>query len=96
MGEEAKYEGMCLLFDGLQQPILNKQVGKLKAVFLEPVHLRPPSGKGSMSPSLSAICFSFVFVFSLLAQLTYVLLDIAIQELFPELNRVNRRSPSFA
>ncbi|CAF89346.1 unnamed protein product, partial [Tetraodon nigroviridis] len=26
--------------------------------------------------------------------LTYVLLDIAIQELFPELNRVNRR-PSF-
>lgn len=50
MGEEAKYEGMCLLFDGLQQPILNKQVGKLKAVFLEPVHLRPPSGKGSMSP----------------------------------------------
>lgn len=30
MGEEAKYEGICLLFDGLQQPILNKQVGKLK------------------------------------------------------------------
>ncbi|XP_029682770.1 sorting nexin-14 isoform X2 [Takifugu rubripes] len=44
MGEEAKYEGIRLLFDGLQQPILNKQ-------------------------------------------LTYVLLDIAIQELFPELNR---------
>lgn len=42
IGEEAKYEGVCLLFDGLQQPVLNKQ-------------------------------------------LTYVLLDIAIQELFPEL-----------
>nr|XP_040054654.1 sorting nexin-14-like isoform X5 [Gasterosteus aculeatus aculeatus] len=43
IGEEAKYEGVRLLFDGLQQPVLNKQ-------------------------------------------LTYVLLDIAIQELFPELN----------
>ncbi|XP_039641803.1 sorting nexin-14-like isoform X8 [Perca fluviatilis] len=42
--EEAKYEGVRLLFDGLQQPVLNKQ-------------------------------------------LTYVLLDIAIQELFPELNK---------
>lgn len=45
IGEEAKYEGVCLLFDGLQQPVLNKQ-------------------------------------------LTYVLLDIAIQEVFPELSRV--------
>ncbi|XP_034715127.1 sorting nexin-14-like isoform X5 [Etheostoma cragini] len=44
IGEEAKYEGVRLLFDGLQQPVLNKQ-------------------------------------------LTYVLLDIAIQELFPELNK---------
>uniref|UniRef100_A0A3P8QA13 Sorting nexin-14 n=1 Tax=Astatotilapia calliptera TaxID=8154 RepID=A0A3P8QA13_ASTCA len=46
IGEEAKYEGVRLLFDGLQQPVLNKQ-------------------------------------------LTYVLLDIVIQELFPELNKVN-------
>ncbi|NXA70981.1 SNX14 protein, partial [Mohoua ochrocephala] len=45
IGEEAKYEGIRLLFDGLQQPVLNKQ-------------------------------------------LTYVLLDIAIQELFPELSKV--------
>lgn len=30
MGEEAKYEGIRLLFDGLQQPILNKQVRKHK------------------------------------------------------------------
>ncbi|XP_034965342.2 sorting nexin-14 [Zootoca vivipara] len=45
IGEEAKYEGIRLLFDGLQQPVLNKQ-------------------------------------------LTYVLLDIGIQELFPELNEV--------
>ncbi|XP_017269617.1 sorting nexin-14 isoform X3 [Kryptolebias marmoratus] len=44
IGEEAKYEGVRLLFDGLQQPVLNKQ-------------------------------------------LTYVLLDIAVQELFPELNK---------
>uniref|UniRef100_A0A8C3ATM0 Sorting nexin 14 n=1 Tax=Cyclopterus lumpus TaxID=8103 RepID=A0A8C3ATM0_CYCLU len=47
IGEESKYEGVRLLFDGLQQPVLNKQ-------------------------------------------LTYVLLDIAIQELFPELNKVTR------
>lgn len=26
IGEEAKYEGVRLLFDGLQQPVLNKQV----------------------------------------------------------------------
>lgn len=44
IGEEAKYEGVCLLFNGLQQPVLNKQ-------------------------------------------LTYVLLDIAIIELFPELSK---------
>uniref|UniRef100_A0A3B4BTJ0 Sorting nexin-14 n=1 Tax=Pygocentrus nattereri TaxID=42514 RepID=A0A3B4BTJ0_PYGNA len=46
IGEDAKYEGIRLLFDGLQQPVLNKQ-------------------------------------------LTYILLDIAIQELFPELNKVS-------
>ncbi|KAM7403155.1 hypothetical protein PAMA_003872 [Pampus argenteus] len=28
IGEEAKYEGVRLLFDGLQQPVLNKQVQK--------------------------------------------------------------------
>lgn len=28
IGEEAKYEGIRLLFDGLQQPLLNKQVHK--------------------------------------------------------------------
>uniref|UniRef100_A0A6I8NK10 Sorting nexin 14 n=1 Tax=Ornithorhynchus anatinus TaxID=9258 RepID=A0A6I8NK10_ORNAN len=44
IGDEAKYEGIRLLFDGLQQPVLNKQ-------------------------------------------LTYVLLDIVIEELFPELNK---------
>uniref|UniRef100_A0A3Q2G3B1 Sorting nexin 14 n=1 Tax=Cyprinodon variegatus TaxID=28743 RepID=A0A3Q2G3B1_CYPVA len=49
IGEEAKYEGVRLLFDGLQQPVLNKQ-------------------------------------------LTYVLLDIVIQEMFPELNKVNRNN----
>ncbi|XP_017546415.1 sorting nexin-14 isoform X1 [Pygocentrus nattereri] len=49
IGEDAKYEGIRLLFDGLQQPVLNKQ-------------------------------------------LTYILLDIAIQELFPELNKVQRET----
>ncbi|KAM6992820.1 sorting nexin-14 [Tautogolabrus adspersus] len=44
IGEEAKYEGIRLLFDGIQQPLLNKQM-------------------------------------------TYVLLDIAVQELFPELTK---------
>ncbi|XP_019133016.1 sorting nexin-14 isoform X7 [Larimichthys crocea] len=51
IGDEAKYEGVRLLFDGLQQPILNKQ-------------------------------------------LTYVLLDIAIQELFPELNKQGQKETS--
>ncbi|XP_069028681.1 sorting nexin-14-like isoform X2 [Embiotoca jacksoni] len=44
IGEEAKFEGIQLLFDGLQQPLLNKQM-------------------------------------------TYVLLDIAVLELFPELSK---------
>lgn len=51
IGEEAKYEGVCLLFHGLQQPVLNKQ-------------------------------------------LTYVLLDIAIQELFPELGKQMQKESS--
>uniref|UniRef100_A0AAY5EC99 PXA domain-containing protein n=1 Tax=Electrophorus electricus TaxID=8005 RepID=A0AAY5EC99_ELEEL len=46
MGEENQYEGVQLLFSGIQQPLLNKQM-------------------------------------------TYVLLDIAIQELFPELRMVD-------
>uniref|UniRef100_UPI0037E740B6 sorting nexin-14-like isoform X4 n=1 Tax=Semicossyphus pulcher TaxID=241346 RepID=UPI0037E740B6 len=51
IGEEARYEGVRLLFDGLQQPVLNKQ-------------------------------------------LTYVLLDITIQELFPELNKQVQKEAS--
>ncbi|KAM4695381.1 sorting nexin-14 isoform 2-T2 [Discoglossus pictus] len=51
IGEEAKYEGIRLLFDGLQQPVLNKQ-------------------------------------------LSYVLLDIAIQEIFPELNKSQKELSS--
>ncbi|XP_039981020.1 sorting nexin-14 isoform X2 [Xiphias gladius] len=47
IGEDAKYEGIRLLFDGFQQPLLNKQM-------------------------------------------TYVLLDIAMQELFPELSKRHR------
>lgn len=53
IGEEARYEGVCLLFDGLQQPVLNKQ-------------------------------------------LTYVLLDIAIQEVFPELSKQQTQKESTA
>ncbi|XP_033966956.1 sorting nexin-14 isoform X10 [Pseudochaenichthys georgianus] len=53
IGEEAKFEGVRLLFDGLQQPVLNKQ-------------------------------------------LTYVLLDIAIQELFPELNKLQKEASVMA
>ncbi|XP_056150990.1 sorting nexin-14 isoform X2 [Lampris incognitus] len=44
ISEEARYEGIQLLFDGIQQPLLNKQM-------------------------------------------TYVLLDIAVQEMFPELSK---------
>ncbi|KAM5256589.1 sorting nexin-14 isoform 9-T9 [Ctenodactylus gundi] len=51
IGEDTKYESIRLLFDGLQQPVLNKQ-------------------------------------------LTYVLLDIVIQELFPELNKVQKEVTS--
>ncbi|XP_033090414.1 sorting nexin-14 isoform X10 [Trachypithecus francoisi] len=51
IGEETKYESIRLLFDGLQQPVLNKQ-------------------------------------------LTYVLLDIVIQELFPELSKVQKEVTS--
>ncbi|XP_027755279.1 sorting nexin-14 isoform X3 [Empidonax traillii] len=51
IGEEAKYEGIRLLFDGLQQPVLNKQ-------------------------------------------LTYVLLDIGILELFPELGKGPKETSS--
>ncbi|XP_030054986.1 sorting nexin-14 isoform X2 [Microcaecilia unicolor] len=49
IGDEAKYEGIRLLFDSLQQPVLNKQ-------------------------------------------LSYVLLDIVIGELFPELNKVQKET----
>ncbi|MEE6476324.1 hypothetical protein FKM82_011042 [Ascaphus truei] len=51
IGDEAKYEGIRLLFDGLQQPVLNKQ-------------------------------------------LSYILLDIVIQEIFPELNKKEALSAS--
>uniref|UniRef100_A0A8C8G5R1 Sorting nexin-14-like n=1 Tax=Oncorhynchus tshawytscha TaxID=74940 RepID=A0A8C8G5R1_ONCTS len=44
IGQEAKYEGIRLLFDGFQQPLLNKQM-------------------------------------------TYILMDIAVEELFPELGK---------
>ncbi|XP_028981341.2 sorting nexin-14 isoform X2 [Esox lucius] len=53
IGEEARYEGVRLLFDGLQQPVLNKQ-------------------------------------------LTYVLLDLALLELFPELNKPGQKGPNMA
>uniref|UniRef100_A0A674E927 Sorting nexin 14 n=1 Tax=Salmo trutta TaxID=8032 RepID=A0A674E927_SALTR len=51
IGQEAKYEGIRLLFDGFQQPLLNKQM-------------------------------------------TYVLMDIAVEELFPELSKQGQREPS--
>ncbi|XP_071268373.1 sorting nexin-14-like isoform X6 [Salvelinus alpinus] len=51
IGQEAKYEGIRLLFEGFQQPLLNKQ-------------------------------------------LTYVLMDIAVEELFPELGKQGQREPS--
>ncbi|KAM5163947.1 sorting nexin-14 isoform 2-T2 [Mantella aurantiaca] len=51
MGDEAKYEGIRLLFDGLQQPVLNKQ-------------------------------------------LSYILLDIVMLEIFPELNKPQKEISS--
>uniref|UniRef100_A0A674ECL2 Sorting nexin 14 n=1 Tax=Salmo trutta TaxID=8032 RepID=A0A674ECL2_SALTR len=49
IGQEAKYEGIRLLFDGFQQPLLNKQM-------------------------------------------TYVLMDIAVEELFPELGKAFKKA----
>lgn len=37
IGEEAKYEGVRLLFDGLQQPVLNKQVQNTRVLFSQHV-----------------------------------------------------------
>ncbi|XP_076128317.1 sorting nexin-14-like isoform X1 [Alosa pseudoharengus] len=51
IGEEARYDGICLLFEMMQQPLLNKQM-------------------------------------------TYALLDIAVQELFPELRKTQKENPS--
>ncbi|KAL2081871.1 hypothetical protein ACEWY4_021689 [Coilia grayii] len=51
IGEEARYDGVRLLFEMLQQPLLNKQM-------------------------------------------TYVLLDLAVQELFPELQKTQKENPN--
>lgn len=101
IGEEAKYEGIRLLFDGMQQPVLNKQVtwNTCETFHWVEHFLKWKNGYGrglthsvqktkSNNVALAysswladAICFiSF--------QLTYVLLDIGIQELFPELSKV--------
>lgn len=84
MGEEAKYEGIRLLFDGLQQPILNKQVRRYKDKLVDVCSPLTPCWEREDIATKQ----HFFFVLPPLTQLTYVLLDIAIQELFPELNRV--------
>lgn len=57
----------------------------------------PQLGEGTCGLYILFPCQQFLlsFAFSALAQLTYVLLDIAIQELFPELNRVKATLSSF-
>lgn len=64
MGEEAKYEGICLLFDGLQQPILNKQVGTLKVgrVCWSQFTPDPLLGKGARGNFSSPLLETFVSV----------------------------------
>ncbi|XP_078086186.1 sorting nexin-14 isoform X4 [Mustelus asterias] len=66
IGEEAKYEGVRLLFEGLQQPVLNKQVVEVTGL------------ESAVEGAL----------------LTYVLLDIVLQELFPELSKVQKETAS--
>ncbi|XP_055740534.1 sorting nexin-14-like isoform X4 [Salvelinus fontinalis] len=83
IGQEAKYEGIRLLFDGFQQPLLNKQV-KLKAK--QGDHFL--CSQGLMVHYL----FSLLFLSSA-PQMTYVLMDIAVEELFPELGK-GQREPS--
>lgn len=68
IGGDAKYEGVRLLFDGLQQPLLNKQVRR---------------GRGGAVGG--QVCITQRLL--LPPQVTYVLLDIALQELFPELTQ---------
>lgn len=92
MGEEAKYEGIRLLFDGLQQPILNKQVRRYKDKLADVCSPLTPCWEREDIASETAL---WLFVLPPLTQLTYVLLDIAIQELFPELNRVTLMPSSF-
>lgn len=76
MGEEARYEGTCLLFDGLQQPVLNKQVGNAggrpvankpfrvcRSRFASDCLVGKKGACGSVSCRLHCplVCFSFVF-----------------------------------
>lgn len=70
IGEDSTYEGIRLLFDGLQQPLLNKQVGGQER----------GGGGGQSRGGIQCVPLS--------PQMTYVLLDIAVQELFPELTKV--------
>lgn len=75
IGEDANYDGIRLLFDGLQQPLLNKQV---RGGRRRDGGMRRTEGRGQTCwthPCLSP-------------QMTYVLLDVAVQELFPELSKV--------
>lgn len=73
IGEEAKYEGIKLLFDGLQQPVLNKQV----------------SYDSNKLLTCKIHCNNYFTFFRISLQLTYILLDLVILELFPELNKVS-------
>lgn len=72
LGEEGNSQGIRLLFEGLQQPLLNKQVGG--------------GIKGGGEEGGRTSCTHQ----PLSPQMTYVLLDLAVQELFPELSKVIR------
>lgn len=53
IGEEAKCEGIKLLFDGLQQPVLNKQVSKVGINYCE-IHHTIDDNSGIFLPLLIA------------------------------------------
>lgn len=76
IGEDANQEGVRLLFEGLQQPLLNKQVRGGKGGEDGEGEGGGRRGGASWTHRRSS------------PQMTYVLLDVAVQELFPELSKV--------
>lgn len=65
IGEDAKYEGVRLLFDGLQQPVLNKQVHTCTHT-LTNTHTNSSASRVVTLYQLTSVfslCLNFIFMF---------------------------------